>query len=94
MAFMTKLGANPWADCRQGVTLVACLFGQLHAAAVLPPVKTRYPLDTMLDEPQSRSRRVLKITLPLRIDPRTAQSVANLCTDWAILAAIVIRFQT
>jgi hypothetical protein len=61
---MAKLGANPWADYRQVVTLVACLFGQIHAAAALFPGKTRYPLNTRLDGPQSRSRRVRKITPP------------------------------
>ena len=94
MAFMIKLGANPWADYRQVVTHVACLFGQLHSAAALSPGKTRYPLNTKLNGPQSRSGRVRKITPPLRFDPPTAQSVANLYTDWTILADVLIRFQT
>ena len=94
MAFLTKLGANPWADYRQVVTLVVCLFGQLHAAAAVPPGKNRYPLNTRLDGPLTRSGRVRKIMPPLRFDPPTAQSVANLCTDWAVLADVLIRFQT
>ena len=38
--------------------------GQRHAAAALPPGKTRYPLYSRLGGPQSRSGRVRKISPP------------------------------
>jgi hypothetical protein len=55
-----------------------------HAPAALPPGMTRYPLYRRLDGPQGRSGRVLKISPPLRFDPRTVQLVASRYTDYAI----------
>ena len=57
--------------------------GQRHAPAVLPMGKTRYPLYRRLGGPQGRSRRVRKISLSPRFDPRTVQPVASRYTDWA-----------
>ena len=60
--------------------------GQHHAAAPLPPGKTRYPLYRRLGGPQGRSGRMRKISLPPPgFDPRT---VASHYTDWAIATAI------
>jgi hypothetical protein len=60
--------------------------GQRHAPAALPPGMTRYPLYRRLGEPQGRSGRVLKISLPPGLDTRTVQLVASRYTDWAIAA--------
>jgi hypothetical protein len=50
--------------------------GQRHAAAALPPGKTRYPLYRRLGGPQGRSGRVREISPPPGFDPRTVQPVA------------------
>ena len=60
--------------------------GQRQAPAALPPGKTRYPLYRRLGGSQNRSGRVRKILTPPGFDPRTAQPVASLYTDWAIAA--------
>ena len=60
--------------------------GQRHAAAALPPGKTRYPLYRRLGGPQGRSGRVWKISPPPAFNPRTVQPVASRYTDWAIAA--------
>jgi hypothetical protein len=60
--------------------------GQRHAAAVLYPGKTRYPLCRKLSGPQDRSGRVWKISPSPEFDPRTVQPVASSYTDWAIPA--------
>ena len=67
---------------------------QPYASVTLPPGK-KSPLliEYEAGRAQSRSGRVRKITPPLRFDPQTAQSVANLYTDRAILADVLIRFQ-
>ena len=62
------------------------LGAQRHALAALPPGKTRYPLYRRLGEPQGRSGRVRKTSLPTGFDPRTVQPVASHYTDWAIPA--------
>jgi hypothetical protein len=57
--------------------------GQRHAAAALPPWKTRNQLYRRLGGPQGRSGRVRKI-LPLPgFEPRTVQPVTIRYTDWA-----------
>ena len=66
--------------------------GQRHAPAVLPRAKTRYPLYRRLGEPQGRSWRVRKISLPPGFDPRTVQPVASRYTDWAIQAQTLVFF--
>jgi hypothetical protein len=50
--------------------------GQRHALAALPPGKTRYPLYRRLGGPQSRSRRMRKISPPtgIRSPDRPARS--------------------
>jgi hypothetical protein len=60
--------------------------GQRHAAAALPPGKTRYPLYRMLGGRQGRSGRVRKISPPQEFDPPTFQPVASRYTDYAIPA--------
>ena len=55
--------------------------GQCHAPAALPPGMTRYPLYRMLDGPQGRSGRELKISPPPGFDPLTVQLVASRYTD-------------
>jgi hypothetical protein len=47
--------------------------GQRHAPAVLPPVKTRYPLYRRLGGPQSQAGRVRRISIPGR--PACSQSL-------------------
>jgi len=51
--------------------------GQRHTPAALPPGKNRNPLYRRLGGPQSRSGRVLKISLPPGFDLRTVQPVAS-----------------
>jgi hypothetical protein len=51
--------------------------GQHHAPAVLPPVRTRYPLYRRLSWPQGRSGRVRKISPQPGSDLRTAKAVAS-----------------
>ena len=58
--------------------------GQRHAPVALPPVNTRYPLYRKLGGPQGLSGRVRKISPPPGFDPRTVQSVASRCTNYAI----------
>ena len=47
--------------------------GQRHAAAALPPGKTRHQLYTRLDGPQDQSGRVRKISRSPGFDPPTVQ---------------------
>ena len=54
--------------------------------AAVPPGMTRYPLYRRLNEPQGRSGRVRKISLPPGFDTRTAQPVASRYTDRTITA--------
>jgi hypothetical protein len=61
-----------------------------HAPAALSPGKTRCPFYRRLGWPQGRFGRVQKISPPLGFDPRTVQTVASRCTDWAILAHWVL----
>jgi len=56
---------------------------QRHTLADLPPGKTLYPSYRRLGGPQSRSRRVRKISPPPGFDPRTVHPVASRYTDWA-----------
>ena len=51
--------------------------GQLNAPAVLPPVKTRYPLYGRLGGAQGQHGWVQKISPPPGFDPRTVQPVAS-----------------
>ena len=44
---------------------------QRHAPATLPPRKSRYPFYMRPDGPQGRSERVLNISTPPGLDPRT-----------------------
>jgi hypothetical protein len=55
--------------------------GQSHAAAVLPPGKTRYPLYRRVGGHLGRSGRVRKISHPPGFDRRTVQYVASRYTD-------------
>jgi hypothetical protein len=55
----------------------------------LPPGKTRYPLYRRLGRPQDRSGQVRKISPPLGFDPRTAQPVASLYTDYAARPTVI-----
>ena len=57
--------------------------GRRHAPAALPPGTTRHPLCRRLGGPQSWSGSVRKISAPPGFDPRTIQSVASRCTDYA-----------
>ena len=66
--------------------------GQHHAPAALSPGKIRYPLYRKLAGSQGRSGRMQKISSPPEFDPRTVQSVASSCTDWAMPASIYIYF--
>jgi hypothetical protein len=59
---------------------------QRNAMAALPPRKTQYPLYRRLGGPQGQPGRLWKISPPPGFDPRTAQPVASLYTDWAIPA--------
>ena len=54
---------------------------QRHTPAALPPGTTRCLLYRRLDEPQSRSGRVQKISPQPGLDRRTAQPVASRYTD-------------
>jgi hypothetical protein len=65
--------------------------GQRHAPAVLQPGMTRYPLYMRPGIPQGRSGRVLKISLPPGLDPRTVQLVTSRYTGYAIPAHTVSR---
>jgi hypothetical protein len=58
--------------------------GERHAAATLPPGKTRYLLYRRLGGPQSRSGRVRKISPSPGFDPHTVQPVASRYTDCAM----------
>jgi hypothetical protein len=55
--------------------------GQRHALNTLPPGKTWYPLYRRLGEPQGRSGRVWKISLPPGFNPQTVQPVVSHYTD-------------
>ena len=57
-----EVRGKPVSKLPPSVTLVACLFGQRHAQAALPPGKTGYPLNRKLSGPQGRSGRVRKIS--------------------------------
>ena len=57
---------------------------QRYAPAALSPGKTRYPSYRRLGGPQVRSGQVRNISPPQGFDPRTAQPVASLYTDYAI----------
>jgi len=46
--------------------------------------------DRRLGRPQSRSRRVRKISAPSGFDPRTVQPVASPCTNYTIVAHVAI----
>ena len=59
---------------------------QPHAPDALPPGVARYPLYRRLSEPQGRSGKMRKVSLPPVFDPGTVKSVASLYTDWAILS--------
>jgi hypothetical protein len=56
------------------------LAGKRHVPAALSPGITPYRLYRKLGEPQGRSGRVRKISLPLRFDPRTFQSTETATT--------------
>jgi hypothetical protein len=60
--------------------------GQRHAPIAVPPGKTPYPLYRRLGEPQDRSGRLRKFSLPSGFGLRTVQPVAGRCTDCAIPA--------
>ena len=60
--------------------------GQHHAAAALPPGKTRYLLYRRLGGPRVRSGRVRETSPPTGFDPGTVQPVESRYTDWAIPA--------
>ena len=60
--------------------------GQRHAAAALPPGKTRYPLYRRLVGPHSRSVQVRKISQPTEIRSPDFQIVASRYTDYAVPA--------
>jgi len=55
-----------------------------------PAEKTRYQLHRWLDENQSRSRPVWKISPPPGFDPRTVQPVASHYTVYCILAHMYV----
>jgi hypothetical protein len=57
--------------------------GQRHAAATLPPGKTRYPFYKRLGGRQGRSGRLHKNLHTLGCDPWTSQRVTIFYTDWA-----------
>jgi hypothetical protein len=57
-----------------------------HTPAALLPGKTRYPLYSRPDEPQSPSGQVRKISPPPGFDPQAVQPVTSRYTDWAIPA--------
>ena len=67
---------------------------QRHAPAALPPWKCRYSLYGRLCGLRGRCGRVRKISPLPRLDPRTIEPVANLYTDWAIPAHLLIRIWT
>ena len=52
-----------------------------HAAAALPPGKTRHPLYRRLGGPQGRSGQVRKTSPPPAFDPWTVQPVASCYTE-------------
>jgi hypothetical protein len=56
-----------------------------HAPAAFLLGKARYSLYSRLGGLQGRSGRVLKISPPPGLDPRTVQPVASRYTDWTIL---------
>jgi len=60
--------------------------GQNHALAASVPEKARYPLYKSLGEPQGRSGRVQKISLPPGFDSRTVHPEASRYTVYTILA--------
>jgi hypothetical protein len=65
----------------EGGGWLAPLFGRFT-----PGKETRYPLYRRLRGAQGWSGRVRKISPSPGVDPRTDDSVASRCTDWAILA--------
>ena len=59
--------------------------GQNHAAAVLSPEMTLYPIYKRMGGPQDRSGQAWKISPhPPGFDPRTVQPVASYYNDCAI----------
>jgi hypothetical protein len=65
---------------------------QDHAPAALHLGKTRYQFYRKLTGPQSRSRRVRKISLPLIFEPCTVQPVPSRYTDCAIPAHVLLYY--
>jgi hypothetical protein len=68
--------------------------GQCHAPVALPREKTRYPSYRRLCGPQGRYGWVRKISPPLGFEPRTIQSLASRCSDYAIPASCVAWLNT
>ena len=68
--------------------------GQLYTPAVLPQIKTRYPLYRRLGGANGWCGQVQKISSLPVFDPRTVQPVASHYTDWANPAHKEGQYQT
>jgi hypothetical protein len=62
--------------------------GQNHSPAILPPIKTRYPLYRGLGEYQDGSGRVRQISPSPGFDPPTVEPVASRFTHYNIPAHV------